>query len=55
MRIYINRLQSSHGRGGLEGDRPSSSPDYRFLTKVQHPAPSCKGRNCIAYTYLVLT
>ena len=35
MRISINRLGSSHGRGGLEGDRPSSSLDDHFLSEVR--------------------
>ena len=38
MRISINRLWSSHGRGGLEGDRPSSTLDQQFRTEVQHIA-----------------
>ena len=38
MRISINRLWSSHGRGGLEGDRPSSSFDQHFLAEVRQSA-----------------
>ena len=38
MRIRINRLLTSRGRGGLEGARPSSSPDYYFSAEVQHIA-----------------
>ena len=38
MRISINRLGSSHGRGGLEGDRPSSSLEHQTLAEVQHIA-----------------
>ena len=38
MRISINRLWSSHGRGGLEGDRPSSTLDQQSRTEVQHIA-----------------
>ena len=35
MRIRINRLLTSHGRGGLEGARPSSSPGHRTLAEVR--------------------
>ena len=35
MRIRINRLLPSRGRGGLEGARPSSSPDDHFLPEVR--------------------
>ena len=35
MRIHINRLPPSCGRGGLEGARPSSSPDGHFLPEVR--------------------
>ena len=35
MRIRINRLLTSRGRGGLEGARPSSSPEYHFLSEVR--------------------
>ena len=35
MRIGINRLLPSRGRGGLEGARPSSSPDGHFLPEVR--------------------
>ena len=38
MRISINRLWSSHGRGGLEGDRPSSTLDQQSRAEVQHIA-----------------
>ena len=38
MRISINRLCSSHGRGGLEGDRPSCSLEHQTLAEVQHIA-----------------
>ncbi len=55
MRIYINRLPSSHGRGGLEGDRPSSSPDHYFASEVQHFSPARKGQNRIVHIYLPST
>ena len=38
MRIRINRLLTSHGRGGLEGDRPSSSLEHQIRAEVQHIA-----------------
>ena len=38
MRISINPAQTSHGRRGPEGARPSSSPDYYFFAEVQHIA-----------------
>ena len=38
MRISINRLLTSHGRGGLEGDRPSSSLEHQTRAEVQHIA-----------------
>ena len=35
MRIRINRLLTSHGRGGLEGARPSSSPGHQPLAEAR--------------------
>ena len=43
MRISINPVLFSHGRGGLEGDRPSSSLDYYWGTEVQHSVPIPQG------------
>ena len=37
MRIRINRLLTSPGRGGLEGGRPSSSPNIIFSRKFEYP------------------
>ena len=49
MRISINRLRSSHGRGGLEGVRPSSSPGHQNLAEVRisssAPTASRRSRN----------
>ena len=39
MRISINPAPTSHGRGGLEGDRPSGSHEQHFLTEGQPAAP----------------
>ena len=39
MRISINPVQTSHGRRGPEGDRPSGSHEQHFLTEDQ-PAAS---------------
>ena len=39
MRISINPAQTSHGRRGPEGDRPSGSHEQHFLTE-DHPAAS---------------
>ena len=38
MRISINPVLFSHGRGGLEGARPSSTLEHHFLAEVSHPA-----------------
>ena len=45
MRISINPVLFSHGRGGLEGARPSSTLEHQILAEVPHfasipPAPS---------------
>ena len=47
MRISINPVLFSHGRGGLEGVRPSSSREHQILAKVQisTSAPTASRRN----------
>ena len=50
MRISINRLPPSHGREGLEGDRPSSSLIFRSAAAVWYSAfiliAYCRSWNC---------
>ena len=47
MRISINPVLFSHGRGGLEGVRPSSSREHQILAEVQisTSAPTASRRN----------
>ena len=47
MRISINRLLTSHGRGGLEGDRPSSTLDQqsRAEVRISASAPTAHRRS----------